>query len=139
MALEVIDDWMENIAAHPERGVAGNKPAAAVDSCFAADGSPIASGAGVWAGVLDRTAPGACTQLFPPFATSRIVAGGPIEGGIFKCHLQPVAAAIDRGLYGPLAPTAPQIERLRTIFPSGVCDYSKGDLGMPPELHGSGK
>jgi hypothetical protein len=139
MALGVIDDWMENIAAHPERGVAGNKPAAAVDSCFAADGSPIASGGAVWAGVLDRMPPGACTQLFPPFATSRIVAGGPIEGGIFKCHLQPVAAAIDRGVYGSLAPTASQIERLRTVFPSGVCDYGKGDLGMPPELHGNGK
>jgi hypothetical protein len=138
MALGVIDEWMANLAAHPERGVAGNKPAAAVDSCFAANGSLIASGDGVWSGVLDNLPAGACAQLFPPFATSRIVAGGPIEGGVFKCHLQPVAAAIDRGLYAPQVPTATQIGRLRAIFPSGVCDYRKGDVGMPPELHGNG-
>jgi hypothetical protein len=53
MALGVIDEWMANMAAHPEQGVAGNKPAAAVDSCFATNGSPIASGDDVWAGILD--------------------------------------------------------------------------------------
>jgi hypothetical protein len=139
MALRVIDEWMANLAAHPERGVAGNKPAAAVDSCFAANGSLIAAGPAAWSGVLDSLPAGACTQLFPPFATSRIVAGGPIEGGIFKCHLQPVQAAVGRGLYAPHDPTSAQVERLRAIFPSGVCDYGKGDAGMPPELNGRGK
>ena len=43
-AFAVIDQWMANIDANPELGVAGNKPAAAVDSCFATDGTPIASG-----------------------------------------------------------------------------------------------
>src|SRR5919106_6805899 len=83
LALRVIDEWMANIRALPELGVAGNKPAAAVDSCFATNGSPIAAGDGVWAGVLDEGPDGACTKVFPVFATSRIVAGGPIEGGIF--------------------------------------------------------
>jgi hypothetical protein len=133
-ALLVLDEWLANIAAHPERGVAGNKPANAVDSCFAADGSPIARGDGVWSGILDGGAKGACAQLFPPFSTSRIVAGGPIEGGIFKCHLQPVDAAIARGVYGSWQPDTAQRARLKQIFPSGVCDYSKGDAGMPPEF-----
>jgi hypothetical protein len=31
------------------------------------------------------------------------------------------------------------VARLHAIFPEGVCDYTKGDLGLPPELHGSGK
>ncbi len=90
LALRVIDEWMANIRAHPERGVSGNKPAAAVDSCFATDGSLIGAGDDVWAGILDARPPGTCTQLFPIHATSRIVAGGPIEGGIFACFLQPV-------------------------------------------------
>ena len=61
-AFAVIDQWMANLEANPELGVAGNKPAAAVDSCFATDGTLIASGAGVWDGVLDDGAPGACTE-----------------------------------------------------------------------------
>jgi hypothetical protein len=134
MALRVIDEWIANIRAHPERGVAGNKPRAAVDSCFAADGRLIAAGDDVWAGILDEGPPGACTQLFPIYATSRIVAGGPIEGGIFKCFLQPVDAAVARGLYAPRVPTPQQVTRLRQIFPDGVCDYTKGDAGLPPEL-----
>jgi hypothetical protein len=136
-ALRVIDEWMANIRAHPKRGVAGNKPAAAVDSCFATNGSLIAARDDVWAGILDEDSPGACTRLFPLHATSRIVAGGPIEGGIFKCFLQPVDRAVARGLYAPRMPTRQQVARLRQIFPDGVCDYQKGDAGLPPELRES--
>src|SRR5690606_39686677 len=38
MAFEVIDEWMANIARNLHRSVAANKPARAVDSCFASDG-----------------------------------------------------------------------------------------------------
>jgi hypothetical protein len=135
-ALLVLDLWLENIAAHPELGVAGNKPADAVDSCFAADGSLIARGDGVWNGILDGGPKGVCAQTYPPFGTSRIVAGGPIEGGVFKCALQPVADAVARGLYGSWSPSATELARLNAIFPSGVCDYSRPDAGLPPELAG---
>jgi hypothetical protein len=139
MALQVMDEWMRNIAAHPDRSVAANKPAAAVDSCFATDGSLIARGSGVWNGILDSKPAGACTQAFPLYSTSRIVAGGPIEGGVFKCALQPVESALARGLYGAWSPDAAQVARLKQIFPTGVCDYSKRDLGLPPVLNGKGK
>ena len=126
---------MRNIAAHPELGVAGNKPPQAVDSCFRTDGSLLASGDDVWNGILDDQPAGACTQAFPIKSTSRIVAGGPIEGGVFKCALQSVEEAIDRGLYGSWHPDAAQVARLQQIFPTGVCDYRKRDLGLPPEMH----
>ena len=134
-ALQVMDEWMRNIAAHPERSVAENKPAGAVDACFKADGSLLASGDGVWNGILDSKPAGACTQAFPLHSTSRIVAGGPIEGGVFKCALQSVGDAIDRGLYGSWHPDAAETARLEQIFPTGVCDYRKRDLGLPPEMH----
>ena len=137
-ALLVLDEWLANIEEHPLRGVAGNKPAGAVDSCFATDGSLLAQGHDVWNGILDSRPKGACAQQFPPFATSRIVAGGPIEGGIFKCHLQSVDSAVARGLYGSWQPDAAARARLQQIFPSGVCDYSRGDAGLPPELDGRG-
>ena len=89
----------------------------------------------VWNGILDDEPAGACTQAFPIKSTSRIVAGGPIEGGVFKCALQSVEDAIDRGLYGSWQPDAAQLARLQQIFPTGVCDYRKRDLGLPPEMH----
>jgi hypothetical protein len=128
-AFAVIDEWMANIKAHPERSVAENKPADAVDSCFATDGSLIASGPNVWAGVLDGQSPGACTQHFPIYSTSRVVAGAPFTGNVFKCALQPVSAAIAKGLYGDWTPTTEQTARLQAIFPTGVCDYSQPDVG----------
>jgi len=130
-AFAVMDEWMANIAAHPERSVAANKPAGAVDKCFNADGSPIASGDGVWSGILDSQPAGACTQRFPLYSTSRIVAGGPIEGGIYKCALKPVATAIADGTYGSWTPSFVEAARLQQIFPTGVCDYGKPDVGKP--------
>src|SRR5215213_1678968 len=135
LALQVMDEWMREIAARPELGVAGNKPDEAVDSCFSTGGSLLASGDDVWNGILDDEPAGACTQALQIHSTSRIVAGGPIEGGVFKCALQPVGDAVDRGLYGGWQPDAAEVARLAQIFPTGVCDYRKRDLGLPPELH----
>ncbi len=123
MAFEVIEEWMTNIAANPKAGVAGNKPARAIDSCFDADGNLIHAGNDAWSGILDDSAVGPCTERFPIFSTSRIVAGGPITGDVFKCDLKPVSEAIADGTYGPWIPTADQGARLEAIFPDGVCDY----------------
>jgi hypothetical protein len=101
MAFAVIDEWLANIRSNPAGGVVGNKPAAAVDSCFATDGSLIHAGANAWSGILDGGPSGPCTQVFPLFATSRIVAGGPIEGSVFKCALKPLATALTDGTYAP--------------------------------------
>ncbi len=131
-AFAVIDEWMRNIFAHPELGVAGNRPSDAVDRCFDAQGNEIASGDGVWAGILDDGPAGACTQQYPVYSTSRIVAGGPLKGGVFKCALQSVQEAIDGGLYGWWSPSPAQQAQLEAIFPDGVCDYSRPDAGLPP-------
>jgi hypothetical protein len=130
-ALEVMDEWMANIRAHPSQGVAGNKPALATDRCFTTAGTEIASGAHVWDGILDNGPKGACAQEFPLHSTSRIVAGGPLRGGVYKCGLQSVEAAIAGGVYGSWTPSAAEVARLKEIFPTGVCDYSQPDVGRP--------
>lgn len=130
-AFEVIDEWMANLREHPKRSVARNRPDRAVDRCFATDGGEIAAGEHVWQGILDEGPPGECTKRFPIFQSSRIVAGGPIEGGIFKCDLQSVDRAISGGAYGPWEPTSAEIDRLKQIFPDGVCDWRFGDVGRP--------
>jgi hypothetical protein len=131
MAFEVIDEWMANIAAHPDRSVARNKPARAVDSCFDTNGNLIASGRRVWDGVLDDRSAGACTQRFPIYSSSRREAGGPYEGGIWSCRTQSVRRAIRSGVYGDWEPSASERARLEQIFPTGVCDWTKPDAGRP--------
>jgi hypothetical protein len=74
---------------------------------------------------------GPCTQRFPIHGTSRTVAGGPFDEQVYKCALQPVTAAVARGVYGPWHPTGAESARLRQIFPTGVCDYRKPDVGRP--------
>nr|MDJ0852535.1 DUF6351 family protein [Myxococcota bacterium] len=131
LAFEVIDEWMRNLEARPRKGVAANKPDAAVDTCFDADGTAIHAGDDAWAGILDDEPDGPCTLVMPPFFTSRIVAGAPITGDVFKCHLISVDDAIAAGFYGDVVFDAAQRARLDAIFPTGVCDYSKGDARKP--------
>lgn len=130
-ALEVMDQWMTNIRANPKAGIAANKPARAVDSCFNLKGERLQAGAGVWSGILDNQAAGACTQAFALYSTSRIVAGAPIEGGIYACALKPVDEAVADGTYAPWVPAAADVAKLKAIFPSGVCDYRKPDRARP--------
>jgi hypothetical protein len=124
MALAVMDRWLET----------GERPAEAVDRCFATDGTPLAAGAGVWDGILDDGAPGACAVRFEIHGTSRTVAGAPFDEQLYKCSLQPVDAAIDRGVYGSWHPSEGELARLKEIFPTGVCDFRKGDRGRPPGM-----
>jgi len=132
-ALEVMDEWMMNILHRPWRGVVGNKPPRAVDSCFDASGNQIAAGKHVWDGILDGNPDGACTERFPIYATSRIVAGGPFKGSIFKCQLKSVEQPIADGDYGLWAPSDLEKGILGQIFPEGVCDFSKPDVGLPAD------
>jgi hypothetical protein len=95
------------------------------DRCVDAAGATIASGAGVWDGILNQKPPGACTRAFPIYSSPRMVAGESIKGDTFKCALKPVATALADGTYPAGAPfTVRQQEWLHKIFPDGVCDYS---------------
>jgi hypothetical protein len=130
-AIAVMDEWMRNIEANPKRGIRENRPARAVDSCFDVQGQLIYAGDDAWNGILDDEPPGPCTQRFPLYSTSRIVAGAPLEGGIYRCALKPVARAIADGDYLPSSPTPEQVAKLEQIFPDGVCDYGQPDQARP--------
>ncbi len=130
-ALAVMDEWLMNIRANPAAGIAGNKPAGAVDACYDLDGKRIYGGADAWDGILDDRPSGPCTQKFQLYRTSRIVAGAPIEGGIYDCSKKSVDTALADGTYAPWIPDADQIAQLKAIFPDGVCDYSHPDQARP--------
>jgi hypothetical protein len=60
-----------------------------------------------------------CNAAYPSSAFTRFVAGGPIDANVLKCQLAP----IDPKAYASFTPA--ELQRLRTIFPGGVCDFSK--------------
>ena len=119
-AFTVIDSWLTN----------DRMPEDASDRCFDKNGDVIAEGHAVWSGKWNKQTLGKCTQAYPIYSNSRIQAGGPWQGSIFKCHKIPVRQAIAQGIYKPLDMT-PYIKELEDVFPHGVCDFKKGDLANP--------
>jgi hypothetical protein len=79
-----------------------------------------------------------CNTLFPSWTFPRHVAGGTVAANIMKCDLKPVNPADYAVVF-----TGPQMAKLNSIFPSGVCDWSKpgnaagvvpnGSFGPSPE------
>lgn len=114
--------------------IEGAPPIDWTDRCYDADGAIIAAGPGVYDGILDDNSPGPCTSQYPPYASSRMVAGDSVSGDMFKCALKPVADALSDGTYGDVTFTVEELDRLNAIFPDGVCDYSQPDQGRPAGL-----
>lgn len=133
LAFDTIDAWMNNIKQHPERSAADNKPAPAQDTCFDKHGSILAQGDDVWDGSWNGKAAGACSKIYPPFSTSRLVAGENIRGDYFSCALQSVQQALQNELYRPID-MRPYRAQLEQIFPDGVCDFSRPDPARPQQL-----
>ena len=133
LAFDVIDQWLTNIKKHPQKSVTENRPATAVDTCFEKTGKVIAAGDHVWDGKWNNQQQGACMKVYPPFSTSRLVAGENIKGDMFSCQLQSIQQAIDAGVYLPLD-MQPYRHQLEAIFPQGVCDYSQPEPGRPAHI-----
>jgi hypothetical protein len=123
-----MDRWLGNIQADNGSGrlsetVVRAKPADLMDNCWD-EGS---------AGRVNLTEPltfggaGACGEIYPAYPTPRLVAGAPLANNIVSCHLKPLDEAVYEVEF-----TAGEWADLRTIFPDGVCDWSRGDL------HGEG-
>ena len=134
-AMHVMEEWLGELddptawASLAELRAA--QPDDAVDRCFDVNGDEIARGSDVWSGIIDDAAPGDCTEAFDLYTTSRIEAGGPITGDVYKCRLMPVETAVAEGVYGSWSPTAAEVDRVATIFPDGVCDYGLRGVADP--------
>jgi hypothetical protein len=113
-----MDQWLANIANDsgrngPEKTIR-NKPADLVDSCYDQSLQKI-------------TDPAQCEQIYPKFNDPRLVAGAPAADDVFKCTLKPVDSA---DYLPPLS--AAQLNVVRSVFPSGVCDWTKSPVGKVP-------
>ena len=89
--------------------VARDKPSDLTDRCYDGAGNKLSDG----------LCPGGVVNVE---GTPRTVAGDHITTDDNKCQLKP----LDRnGDYGPVAFTDPQWAQMQSIFPNGVCDFSK--------------
>jgi hypothetical protein len=116
-ALLLMDRWLLAIEADesdrdPHEVVVEAKPADLAEACYAPDGTKI---------VEEQVYQGdtRCNELYPSFASPRIVAGGPLASDVITCQLrEPV-----RSDYPEM--TDEQWQYLQDVFPAGVCDYSQ--------------
>jgi hypothetical protein len=120
---DVITRWVAAIAADRSartavEKMAANRPAEAVDGCFVDDTFVAESQ------TLSREPTSTCNRALPSWTSVRHAAGGPLSGYTLKCQLTP----IDPREYG-VTFSAAEMERLRRIFPNGVCDWGKPGAG----------
>ena len=116
-SLRLMSRWLDDVAAdRSPRGltlrVVRNKPAELVDACWDKEGNKIEK--------QQQYLGGKCSSVYPNHGDPRMAARGPLAGDILKCRLKP----IDPADYSPPL-TSRHLTRLRTIFPGGVCDYSR--------------
>ncbi len=119
-AFSTFIQWVEAIAADTSdlpqhEKVVRDKPAAAVDGCWSSPTQFIAEPQ-----TFSRLPDSQCNTLFPSFAFPRYIAGGQLAANIIKCQLK----QLDPSDY-TVAFTPSEWTQLQTIFPNGVCDWSK--------------
>ena len=119
-AVFALDRWLHAVEADTadvpiEQKIIRNRPHDLVDTCWI-DGGPV-------------TDYGVCQARYPHGADARLVAGAPLRNDMRKCQLKPLAPSDY-----PVAFTLDQWARLRSAFPSGVCDWTKPSVGYQPSI-----
>jgi len=121
-AQELFDRWMD---AYKRDGstdsqrvkVLRAKPAPFVEGCYDRSTPPVFLAEPL---VFTASPTSKCSALYPVYSNPRREAGGPLSANTLKCQLKPV----DRKDY-PVSFTDDEFARLRSIFPSGVCDFAR--------------
>jgi hypothetical protein len=119
--------WEEAIHADaalgsPREKTVRDKPAALADGCWTSPTSFVSEPQ-----TFSREPSSACNTSFPSFGNPRLMAGGPLAADVLKCQLKPV----DPADYADKLAAA-DLQRLRHIFPTGVCDWSKPGVSQVP-------
>ncbi len=121
-ALDAMTKWLDAIAADPSplthAKVVLHKPTEAKDAYFDTSGAKHVEKA-TWDG------PGGYNAIYPNHSEPRIQAGAPIANDVLKCQLKPVSAAGYKAKF-----STEQLARLKAVFPTGVCDFSKPGVGQ---------
>ena len=120
-AIARMDEWLTrlkmDISNDSQRvKVIRAKPPGLVDTCWSPDANPVRIEERATYGANDTK----CNTYYPSYGSPRLVAGAPLTNDVMKCQLKPV----DLNDY-TVQLTGAEQDRLRSIFPEGVCDYTK--------------
>jgi hypothetical protein len=131
-AWSVFVKWMDayttNTSAATQREkVVSSKPAEAVDGCFTFSTSP--QFVPETQTLASTGAAGTCNAIWPSWSYPRAQAGASVAADKLKCELKPVSATDYKAAF-----TTAQIARLNSIFPAGVCDWSKPGVNQAPTV-----
>lgn len=126
--VDALDQWLTALAADTSsdplaRRLETARPALAVDNCLDTDGTRVSG--------FDIYESGPCHDRYPIHGDTRTAAGAPRRNDIGKCQLQSVDAAFTGGVITATF-TAEQRSKLTSIFPDGVCDWSRTGVGQVP-------
>lgn len=123
-SLDTMNTWLDAMTADPAPPsidkVVKHKPAEAVDTCWDPSGAKIVEPASF-------DAQNKCNTLYPVHGEPRLVAGAPLANDVMKCQLEP----INFSEY-TVAFTDAQKARMKTVFSTGVCDFSKPGVAQVP-------
>jgi len=132
-AFSVMTQWVAAIKADHStiplrRKVIRNKPPEAIDGCFNTATPPefIAE-----TQTFSSQPDSQCNTLWPSYSFPRQIAGGPLAGNVLKCQLKPIRASDYAVTFTP-----DELQRLRRIFPSGVCNWSRRGVNHVPLVVG---
>ena len=124
--LAQMDQWLTKIADDTSKDsklvkLRRAKPADFVDACWTRDEHPQR--------IVERQMPnsGKCNELYPANSFPRGVAGSPLAADVVKCQLKSIAASDYKVTFTP-----DELARLKQIFPTGVCDWSKPGVEQQP-------
>lgn len=124
LSIDTMNRWLDAMTADPAPlsadKVVRHKPDEAVDACWSPDGARINEKASF-------DGQGRCEALYPVHSEPRLVAGAPLSNDVVKCRLKPVNFADYKVKF-----TDAQKARMKAVFPSGVCDFSKPGVGQGP-------
>lgn len=124
LSIDTINKWLDDMAADPAplsiAKVVRHKPAEATDACWDQSGTRIIEKDGL-------TGKGKCNELYPVHSEPRLAAGAPLTNDISKCQLKPINFADYKVKF-----SNNQKARMKAVFPSGVCDFSKPGIGQGP-------
>ncbi|NOT63088.1 MAG: hypothetical protein HOP19_23005 [Acidobacteria bacterium] len=124
LSLDAMTKWLDALTADPAPlntdKVVRHKPAEAIDACWDAQGVRINETASF-------DGKGKCNAFYPVHSEPRMVAGAPLTNDIAKCQLKAINFADYQVIF-----SAAQQARMKAVFPTGVCDFSKPGMGQAP-------
>lgn len=124
LSLNAMTKWLDALVTDPAplttQKVVRHKPADAVDAYWDATGKKFVEPA-TFSGA------GGYNKMYPVHSEPRLIAGAPLTNDVLKCQLKPINYSDYKAIF-----SAAQKARMATIFPDGVCDFSKPGVEQGP-------